>query len=87
MTLLSPSLAAWYFHVPLGTVYRWASQDQWAKHGTLGRREYDITDIEASYLNRRAAQYASRVGPVTCGEVDSPKVPQSAATLPTSEVA
>lgn len=56
MTLISPALAAWYFRVPVGTVYRWASQDRWPKHGTPGRREYDIADIQASYMKRRGPE-------------------------------
>lgn len=41
-------------HVPIGTIHRWASEDQWRRIPGRPTR-YSYTDASASYTRRRAA--------------------------------
>lgn len=41
------------FRVPLGTIYRWAHEDGWKRHGWP--RVYDMDDVQESYDRRRHA--------------------------------
>lgn len=79
MTLVSVAAAAWYYSVPVGTVYYWASTDKWPKHGTRRARTYDLGDVQASYNRRRIPQ--ASLDALTCGQASFTQMEQSRSGL------
>lgn len=51
--LLTTAEAAQLFDVPVGTLRRWAHEDQWTPHGSTRHRQWLHSQIQGSYDQRR----------------------------------
>lgn len=60
--LLSVAEAAQLFHVPVGTLRRWAHEDGWERYGGERSRHWRLEQVQASY-ERRRAENEGRVAP------------------------
>lgn len=59
----APAELARIYRVPVGTIYRWASEDRWRRVRRGRAVRYHGADAQNSYDQRRTADAA------TCGEV------------------
>lgn len=51
--LVDTAMVARHYRVAIGTVYRWASEDKWTRHGTPRRQKWDLEEAQCSYEKRR----------------------------------
>jgi hypothetical protein len=75
VTLVSAPLAAWYYGVPVGTIHYWASADRWVKYGSRRNRQYEMIQVQASYLRRRVPPEV--LDKLTCGQARFTKMAES----------
>ncbi|SRR6266566_1611254 len=51
------------YRVPIGTIYRWASEDQWRRTRTAHPVRYNAHDAQASYDRRRRKESQVEIRP------------------------
>lgn len=51
--LVTPAEASHLFKVAVGTLHRWAHEDQWRKFGARRTRHWNLADVQDAYDRRR----------------------------------
>jgi len=62
LVLLDTEALAFHFKVPAATLRYWAAQDGWVKYGTRRTRQWNMVDVEASFIRRRHPELADTLG-------------------------
>ncbi|WP_027930715.1 hypothetical protein [Amycolatopsis thermoflava] len=62
LVLLDTEALSFHYSVPAATLRYWAMQDGWTKYGTRRTRQWNLDEVEASFVRRRAPELAVTLG-------------------------